>query len=160
MKILIVYYTWKGHTGKVASALAQRLGADAIKIEPLDNPGYLVRLFRAILGLKGPIAPGKTSMKDVDHLIVATPVWAHRIPPYVRAYLELVSDGAGRSFSVVAEMKSSGAEGAIRDIREILEKKGMRFIASIATLEREVENNTFGEKLERFAGEIGKSSRA
>ncbi|MDH7593176.1 MAG: NAD(P)H-dependent oxidoreductase [Methanomicrobiales archaeon] len=154
MKYLVVYYSWKGHTGKVASALAQKLGAEIVKIEAADNPGFFVRLVKAVFGMKGPIAPVKSSMKDVDHLIVACPVWAHRIPPYVRTYLEQLSDGAGKPFSVLVEMGGTGAEKAIGCARELLERKGMKFVASASTIEREVENNTFGEKIDRFVQEI------
>lgn len=157
MKILVVYYSWKGHTGKVASALAQKLGADLVRIEAMDNPGMVTRLVKALLGWKAPIAPCKTSMKDVDHLVVATPVWAARIPPYVRAYLEQVSDGAGKPFSVLAEMGGSGAEGTIGIVRKLLEGKGMRFVASAATLEAEVENGTFGPKIDELAKKIEES---
>jgi flavodoxin len=34
MKTIVAYYTWQGHTGKVAKALASRIGADLVQIEP------------------------------------------------------------------------------------------------------------------------------
>ena len=89
MKILVAYYSWKGHTETVARDLAGRLNATLVKIEPLSDPGegMFGKVIQALLGMKGRIKPCQIDMKEVDHLVIATPVWAHKIPPYIREYL-------------------------------------------------------------------------
>ena len=37
MTTRIAYYSWKGHTGKVAATLAETLGAELVQIEPLKT---------------------------------------------------------------------------------------------------------------------------
>jgi menaquinone-dependent protoporphyrinogen IX oxidase len=156
MHVLIAYYSWQGHTAKVAQALAARLAAEMVRIEPLKEGGIVGNAMKAILGLKSPIRPCRVDLAGVDHLIIASPVWAHRVPPYVNEYLSMVTGGAGKPFSVLVEMRGSGADSATGVIRRALEQKGMRFMASASTLEKEVENGTFGDRITAFAEAIRK----
>ena len=92
MKILVAFYTWQGHTGKVAKALAVRIGADLVQIEPERESGMFMKAISAILGRSAPIRPCKTDLSGVDFLVVASPVWAQKVPPYVNRYIALLSN--------------------------------------------------------------------
>lgn len=156
MKILIAYYSWKGHTETVARDLTGKLNATMVKIEPLTDPGtgMFGKVFTSILGMRGRIKPGQVDLKDFDHLVIATPVWAHKIPPYTRQYLSLLTNCSGKKFSVLAEMGGSGADSAIGIVRKILEAKGMTFVTSAATIEKDVEAQKVGATTEEFARKI------
>jgi flavodoxin len=154
MKILIAYYSWKGHTADVAGELARKLNAPIIRIEPLKDSGPVIGGVRALLGLRAPIKPATTDLKDIDHLVIATPVWSHKIPPYTREYLAGITNCRGKRFSVLAEMGGSGAENTIAIVRKILEGKGMTFVASAWTIEKDVNARQFGPTLDTFAGKI------
>ncbi|MDD1660085.1 MAG: hypothetical protein LUQ62_02640 [Methanomicrobiales archaeon] len=156
MHVLIAYYSWQGHTAKVAQALAAVLGAEMVRIEPLSESGILVKAAKAMLGLKSAIRPCRVDLAGVDHLVIASPVWAQKVPPYVNEYLFQVTGGAGKPFSVLVEMRASGAGSATRIIRTALEKKGMHFVASASTLENQVENGTFGDRITALAEAIRK----
>ncbi|MDD1653457.1 MAG: hypothetical protein LUQ64_02810 [Methanomicrobiales archaeon] len=147
MQVLIAYYSWQGHTARVAQALATQLGAEMVRIEPVAESGMFGKAMKAFLGMKSDIRPCRVDMAGVDHLVIASPVWMHRIPPYVNEYLSQVTGGSGKPFSVLVEMGGSGAESATGIIRRALEKKGMHFTASAATLEAQVDNGTFGDRI-------------
>ena len=62
--------------------------------------------------------------------------------------------GEGKSFHVIAEMAGRGSEGTIAGVRNLLEKKGMRFVSSAVTLERDVDSGAFVSTVEAFAAGI------
>jgi flavodoxin len=151
MKILVAFYSWKGHTGKVAKALATRTGADLVQIEAEKESGMFGKAMGAMLGRSAPIRPVKTDLSGVDFFVLASPVWAGKVPPYVNRYIELLGNTSGKPFSLVAEMGKSGAEKAIAHMRKRLEAKGMQFVSSAATLESEVDLGSFIPKIEELA---------
>ena len=154
MKILIAYYTWQGHTGKVAKALASRTGADLVQIEPERESGMVMKAMSALLSRSAPIRPCKTDLSGVDFLVIASPVWVQKVPPYVNRYIALLSNTSGKPFSLLAEMGGRGAEKAIAHMRKRLEAKGMQFVSSAFTLEAEVESGSFVPKIGEFAKTI------
>ena len=154
MKILVVFYTWQGHTGKVAKALASRIGADLVQIEPERESGMFMKAISALLGRSSPIRPCKTDLSGVDSLVIASPVWAQKVPPYVNQYIALLSNTSGKPFSLLAEMGGRGADAAIAHMRKRLEANGMQFVSSAFTLESEVDVGSFVPKIEEFAKTI------
>jgi NAD(P)H-dependent FMN reductase len=156
MKTVVACYSWKGHTEKVAREVARILDADVVRIEPAADPGSGMggKAMKALFGRRDAIRPCLTDLADVGHLVIATPVWSHKIPPYTREYLGLLTNCAGKKFSVLAEMGGSGAESAVAIVRKILEKKGMIFVASVSTVEKDVDAGTFGDAVAAFADRI------
>jgi len=152
--IRIAYFSWKGHTQKVATALAQRVNADLVRIEPLKEFNIALGGMKAFLAKQAPIKPCKTDLAGIDTLVIATPVWSGKVPPYVNEYLSAVTGGEGKPFHVLAEMGGRGSEGAIAAVKKQLEKKGMRFVSSAATVEREVDNGAFTATIDTFAAGI------
>jgi NAD(P)H-dependent FMN reductase len=90
----------------------------------------------------------------VDFLVLASPVWAQKVPPYVNRYISLLSNTSGKPFSLLAEMGGRGAEKAIAHMRKHMEAKGMRFVSSAFTLEAEVDAGSFVPKIAEFAKTI------
>jgi hypothetical protein len=154
MTIRIAYFSWKGHTEKVATTLARLLDAELVRIEPaepLRESGMLGKVMKALFSMKSAIKPCTTDLAGINELIIATPVWAGRVPPYVNEYLSHVNGGGGKPFHVITEMGERGSEGAIAVVRNQLEKKGMRFVSSAATVERDVDSGAFTATVEAFA---------
>jgi hypothetical protein len=54
-------------------------------------------------------------------------------------------------------MGGSGDQTAIAVVRAALEKKGMKFISSASTIEKDVGNGTFMGTIETFAAGVRKS---
>ena len=161
MTIRIAYFSWKGHTQKVADALAGMLEKsgqkiDVVRIEPENEFNIAVGGIKALFAMNVPIKPCKTDLDGIDELVIATPVWSGKVPPFVNAYLPAVTGGEGKPFHVIAEMGGRGAESAIALVKKQLEAKGMRFASSAFTLEKDVDSGTFAENVEAFSGGIGK----
>jgi menaquinone-dependent protoporphyrinogen IX oxidase len=154
MAIRIVYFSWKGHTQKVATALAQRVNAELVRIEPLTEFNIALGGMKAFLARQAPIRPCKTDLAGIDTLVIATPVWSGKVPPYVNEYLSAVTGGEGKPFHVLAEMGGRGSDSAIAVVKKQLEKKGMRFVSSAATLERDVDSGAFAATVDTFAAGI------
>ena len=150
----IACYSWKGHTGKVATTLARLLDAELVRIEPIRESGMAGKLLKTLFVMKSAIKPCPTDLTGIDGLIIATPVWASKVPPYVNEYLGGVSGGEGKPFHVIAEMGGRGSEGTIAAVRNELEKKGMRFVSSATTIEKDVDNGAFMATVEAFAAGI------
>jgi flavodoxin len=156
MTIRIAYFSWQGHTQKVATALAGLVNAELVRIEPLREFNIAIGGMKAWLAMKSPVKPCKTDLAGIDVLIIATPVWSGKVPPYVNEYLSAVSGGEGKTFHVIAEMGGRGSEGAIAAVKNQLEKKGMRFVSSAATVERDVDSGGYTAMVEKFAAGIQK----
>lgn len=156
MTILIVYFSWKGHTEKGATTLASLLKAEIIRIVPARPIRIIIEGVKAGLSMKSPVQPITTDMSGVDTLIIASPVWAGKIPPYVNEYLDRIENGSGKSFYVLVEMGGRGAENAIAAVRRRLENKGMVFLSSAVTIEKDVESGEFKKTIESFASTIQK----
>lgn len=156
MVIRVVYYSWKGHTEKVAAALAKLLDAELVRIEPVSEGGVVGKAMKAMCGMKSPIRPTKTSLAGVDTLVIASPVWAGKVPSYVNEYLDSVTDAGGKPFHVIVEMGGRGDQSAIAVVRKRLEAKGMKFVSSASTVQKDVDSGSFTGTIETFAAGIRK----
>jgi len=156
MAIRIAYFSWTGHTKKVATALAERVNAELVRIEPRGSFNIAIGGMKAFLSMRSPIKPCKTELAGIEELIIATPVWSGKVPPFVNEYCSAVTGGEGKPFHVFTEMGGKGAESAIASVRQLLEKKGMRFVSSASTVERDVDSGAFTATVERFAAGIQK----
>jgi flavodoxin len=156
MTIQIAYFSWQGHTQKVATALAGLVSAELVRIEPLREFNIAIGGIKAWLAMKSPIKPCKTDLAGIDELIIASPVWSGKVPPYVNQYLSSVTGGEGKPFHVIVEMGGRGSEGAIAAVKNPLEKKGMRFVSSAATVERDVDSGAYTATVKTFATGIQK----
>jgi flavodoxin len=155
--ILVVYYSWQGHTEKVAAALAERVSGRLERIEPVSEVGMIRKGMMAAFGMRAAIQPVQTDLTGVDFLVVATPVWSQKVPPYINEYLSRVSGASGKPFSVLVEMGGSGAEKAVAIVRKGLEAKGMRFVSSATTLESDVDAGRFARTIDEFARTIAEA---
>ncbi len=154
MRILCVYYSWKGHTAKVADKLADLLHTGPVRIEPAFESGMFGKAMKALLGLRSPIKPIKEDLSDIDVLVIASPVWAGKVPPYVNEYISRLSMCEGKRCYVLVEMGGSGAEKAIRHLKGRLENKGMNLAGSTWTIEKDVDANVVYDHLITFAETI------
>jgi len=158
MAIRIAYFSYQGHTQKVATMLSRLVNAELVRIEPLREPSVAIGGMKAFFSMKSAVKPCKTNLAGIDALIIATPVWSGKVPPYVNEYLFSVTGGEGKPFHVITEMGARGSDGAIAVVKDQLEKKkGMHFVSSAATVERDVDSGAFTATVEAFAAGIQKT---
>jgi flavorubredoxin len=130
------------------------LDADLERITPLKDLNIAMKGIKAVLGLKSDIKTCKIDIKDVDYLVIATPVWAGHSTPYVNKFISLLSGCSGKCFSVLVEMSGSGGDGTIEQVRKSLEKKGMQFVSSAITVEEEVGSGNYKDTVSKLADSI------
>jgi len=83
-----VYYSRFGTTRKIATAVAEELGAEAREIQAVRECGFLGMGFRSVFGIRMPIRPMDLDFTGVDRIILCTPIWAGRPANPVRTFLQ------------------------------------------------------------------------
>lgn len=93
MEQIIVCYSYSGTNRKAASALSKILGCEMMEIkEKFKRPekglrAFLISGFQAFSGIPTEIEPFQEDFSKYDRVILFAPVWAGRIPPPVRRFL-------------------------------------------------------------------------
>ena len=154
MKTLVVYYSRTGLTKKVAEKLTAAIGADKEEIIDKDKRagaiGYLKSGRDAMQKRLAVIEDPKISPADYDLVIIGTPTWAYSMSAPVRAYL---TGQAGR-FKQVAFLATHGSDGGDKAIKQMAELSGRKAKAALVVTSREVSQDKFQEKLEKFISEL------
>lgn len=117
--LLAVYYSETGHTARAARDVARRLGGDLERILPLW-PARGSKLTKGVAALLGRETAVHGPWKDparYDVVVIATPVWAGRLPPAVRGYLAKV-DGRITQVAFIVTCTGPDSHGVLRALRE------------------------------------------
>jgi len=154
-KILVAYYSLSGNTARVARDLAARLGAD---IESIQDPGHGVGFFGylkdsldALRKVPAKIGPLARNPDDYALTIVGTPVWAGRMTPAVRSYLQQTQGRLGK----VACFVTSGNTDVAKIVPAIELLADTRLAASASFNARELQQKSvYEQKLAAFLNEI------
>ena len=115
MKSLVIYYSYSGHTKKLAEAFAASKDADVVEMKDVKRPGilaaYLKGCFAAMKGKAWAIQPLKIDLLAYDDIVLYSPVWAGNPPPAVNAFLEILPSGR----SVTVRMVSGSGTSKCRE---------------------------------------------
>lgn len=128
MKTAIVYYSMCGNTAFVAEKIKEALtDVDLIEITPVKSyPSKGIRKFlwggkSAMMAEKPILNPYKFNADDYEHIVIGFPVWASRVAPPIRSFIEenrvvLIS----KNISAYACQAGNGAEKALKNLKEII----------------------------------------
>lgn len=139
MHILLVYYSLTGNTKQIATKIAEKLKAcqiEEVRVEPQKDYKnkfslYLVGGFRATKGIRVPIKPAKSDLKDYDLLILGFPIWGGKSPSPVLTYIDGLTNCKDKK--VIAFASSGGGnENYKTSANKILEAKGLNIIESFS----------------------------
>jgi len=112
-RILVVFYSRSGTTRKLASAIAESLGADLEEICDYSDRrsvgGYVRSLLDAIGRRSVDIVPGGRDVGAYDLVVVGTPVWAGMPCAPVRAWL-MANKGQLRHVAVFCSLGGRGSD--------------------------------------------------
>ena len=128
MGTLIVYYSQGGNTEYVAEKVADKTGADILRIEPEKAyPGQGFRKFfwggkSSVMAEKPKLSPYEYDPGKYDKIIFGFPVWAGNVTPPIRTFIK-DNDLSGIKCSAFACQSGAGAEKALRRLEECLNKK-------------------------------------
>ena len=126
MKTAIVYYSMSGNTKYVADKIAEKIGADIIRIEPVKAyPDKGAKKFiwggkSAVMGEKPALQPYEFSIEQYDRIILGTPVWASNFAPPIRTLIKENPDIHEKKIAVFTCFSGGGADKAIEKMKKYI----------------------------------------
>jgi flavodoxin len=150
MKTLIVYYSYSGHTDHVARLWADKLKATGEVVIRRLRPKQEMTSFgsqckAAFTGQKAELEEGMDyDVSPYDLIIIGSPVWAFAPVPAINTYLAKVNGLHGKKVVVLLTSGSGlGVKKCFRNIRVILDSKGVSHIDEINIPDRKQADESF-----------------
>jgi flavodoxin len=152
---LVVYFSRTGYTKRIAEEIATRLDADIEAIEDVRGRagifGYVRSAREAYKRRAASIRPAGRSPGDYDLVVLGGPVWAGNMCSPVRAYLARHA-GEIERIAIFTTLGGSGAENVLSQMTEL---SGCEPIARLAITDREIRQQRYATKLEKFVTALG-----
>jgi flavodoxin len=155
-RVLVVYYSRSGVTARVARSLAARLGADVEEIVDRSDrsgpSGFVRSLIDALLERPAKINAVKHAPSAYELVVIATPVWAHRLAAPMNAWLKAY----GAALPSSAFLCTLGGRGAELALEKMVQICGRRPVAHCKIDSHDIKRgidplllDVFAEKLTR-----------
>lgn len=149
-KILVTYYSRTETTKKVATQIAEKLGADIEEIkdtvERKGVKGYLISGRDATLRNLTTLEKSEKNPADYDLVVIGTPIWSWNMSVPVRTYATENKDKFKQA-AFFCTMGGSGDERAFKEMGEII---GKNPVDTLALKTIEVVKNLSEEKIDKF----------
>lgn len=87
MNTLLIYYSFTGNNEKLANYLVEKLHCAIIKLETVRKRNGFSILLDLIFKRKPAVKPLSVHLKDFDHIIFLTPIWAGKIAMPMKSLL-------------------------------------------------------------------------
>jgi flavodoxin len=153
-KALVVFYSRTGNTKKVAEEIAAVLKCDIEEIIDTKDRS----------GISGYVGGGRDAMKKnlteikkikndpamYETVIIGTPVWGAKMTPAVRTYISQNKT----KLKKVAFFSTMGGRGDKQTFADMEEASGVKPLAVLTVLEKEVKGSQFKEKTDKFAQQL------
>jgi hypothetical protein len=125
MKTLVLYYSYSGHTKKLAEAIAKKDAADIAEIKDVTRPNvfgaYAKGGMLAIKGGEWPVQPLGVDLATYDRIVLMSAVWAGNPTPAVNSVLADFPSGKTVSVKMVS---GSGHSKCKENVETIIIAKG------------------------------------
>jgi hypothetical protein len=133
MKSIVLYYSYTGHTRKVAEKLAHTQGAEIVEVRTKRHKGklatYLVDCPRAMMRKSSAVQPITQDLKEYGLITLLAPVWAGFPAPAFNAMVQLLPAHANVQIVLV----SGGGPGATKKseegTRKLLKKQSCKVLS-------------------------------
>lgn len=150
MKILVVYYSRTGNTGKIARELAEVLEGDLEEIIDTKNRSGILGWLRSgrdamnksLTDLKDPI----NDPAEYDLLVIGTPNWAGHVSAAVRTYIHQ-NQAKFKDVAFLCTAGSDNVSGVFSDMSELLENSP---VATIGVRAKEIKDGSYESKIQEF----------
>lgn len=129
MKTAIIYYSMSGNTAYVADLLKKQLDSEAtlIEIKPVKafpDSGFKKFFWggkSAVMGEKPKLCDYPFDADEYDQIIIGFPVWAGRVAPPIRTFVEDNKTALGqKKIAAFACQSGSGAEKALDGLKKLI----------------------------------------
>ena len=125
MKTIVVYYSMEGNTDLAAKKIAEKTGADSLRLEP--EKAYPDSGFRkffwggksAVMAETPALRPYAFDPAAYERIVFGFPVWASNVTPPLRTFIK-DNDLGGKRFAAFACEGGSGAEKAFAKLKAVL----------------------------------------
>ncbi|SOE97284.1 Flavodoxin [Burkholderia sp. D7] len=125
-RVLVVYYSRSGVTARMARSLAARLGADVEEIvdrsDRSGSAGFVRSLIDALLERPVKVNAVKHDPSAYELVVIATPVWAHRLAAPMNTWLKAYGP-ALHSSAFLCTLGGRGAELALEQMVKICDRR-------------------------------------
>ena len=122
-KILIAYYSWSGHTKKVAEAIHNEIGGDLFEIQPAtaysDDYKTVVDQAKKEIneGYRPALKNNVANIAQYDIVFIGSPNWWGTIAPVVSTFVEQ-NDLSGKTVVPFITHGSGGEQNTITDLEK------------------------------------------
>ncbi len=133
MKSIVLYYSYTGHTKKVAEKLARTQNAEIIEVKTKRHKSrfmtYLVDCPRARMRKNAAVQPITQNLKEYGLITLLAPVWSWYPAPAVNTMVQWLPAHA----NVQVVLVSGGGPGATKKseegTRKLLKKQGCKVLS-------------------------------
>jgi flavodoxin len=162
MKVGIVYYSRTGNTRHAAGIIESKLKEQKtdvafVEIEHLKKPGFL-KAGRSVMAQKElPIKNTDFNLKKYDFILVGSPTWAGRAPPYIKTFMSKAENVKGKKAAIfnTGMTPINNREQVIQMIKDELVKIGLSTIDNTLTLKMKKQEILDGEQnIDEFVSKI------
>ena len=160
MKAAIVYFSLNGNTDFTVKKIAEKTGADLIRLVPVKAypDSYWKQLFwggkSVVMGEKPKLEPYTFDADKYDRIIFGTPVWASTFAPPLKTFITENKDKlSGKKFAAFTCFTQSGDIKTYKKLKEILGIEELEAVLGLAdpkdkpAPENENKINEFCEKI-------------
>lgn len=150
-KILVAYYSRDGHTKQVAEEIAKALQADVEEIVDSKNRkgifGWIMAGRDGMTKKEADIGPLKYDPADYDLVILGTPMWAGKMTPALRTYLNQ-HKGKFKATACIVTTGNTSPERVVEGINELADTHA---ISSVGVITKDFKSpEAYQEKVQSF----------
>jgi flavodoxin len=153
LRILIAYYSKTGNTEAISNAIKEALEStcqvDMLKIEMVKKYGDRLshlnpRIFLDTILNRKPRIRSVADMNPYDLICVGTPNWYGRTAPPINTFIEEMTSIEGKK-AIGFVSSDWGKKSYADDLRERLEKRGLKVLKALSLTLREISETQLRE---------------
>ncbi len=133
MNAIVLYYSYTGHTKKIAEKLAHTQGAELVEIHTKGRLGklnaFVVQCPRAMMRKTAAIQPIAQDLNGYDMITLAGPVWASYPAPAFNAMIKLLPAGKNVQLLLVSGSGSGGTKKSEEGTKRLVKKQNCTVLA-------------------------------
>lgn len=131
MKTLVVYYSRKGYTEKVALEKAKELGADFLALDTLKTAvGYdgFINCFSAMISKKDmELFPYDTDIASYEKVILCAPIWCSDICAPMKTFMKKEKHNINKAEYIFLHAFDTNVKNAADEADKILRLKNDKY---------------------------------
>ncbi|HOK56389.1 MAG TPA: flavodoxin [bacterium] len=160
MKIIIVYFSLTGNTRKLSVKIyeilkSKNLDVSLFEIESKERCSFLKNCFNAIFEklIKIDKVP---HIENYDLLFIGTPIWAGKITPHIRSFLEDIDLKNKKVFLFTTYGSGFLKNKAMKEFIELVETEGGKIVDMFEVRGEKIEKymDNLKEKIEKCLKEL------